>query len=123
MYISGMSFATVVPSPCRVDGFRTPAVHGEIGVSTSNHELVCKHASSAQSAQFSEKHSLALDENPPGVKLTIETMPERSSYRLSDEIPFKLTFTSQKAQVYTIDTAAGGNAAASTTDFIIEGPV
>jgi hypothetical protein len=49
-------------------------------------------------------------------------MPGRSSYRLSDEIIFKLTFTSQKAQVYTIDTATGGNAAASTTDFIIEGP-
>jgi hypothetical protein len=84
--------------------------------------LLLSAACSAQSAQFSEEHSRALDQNPPGVKLTIETMPGRSSYRLSDEILFRLTFTSQKAQVYTIDTATGGNAAASTTDFIIEGP-
>lgn len=84
--------------------------------------LLLSAACSAQSAQFSDEHTRALDQNPPGVRLTIEAAPGRSSYRLSDEIIFSLTFTSQKRGVYTLDTATGGNAAASFTDFIIEGP-
>src|ERR1700719_5174804 len=35
-----MSFAAVMPCSGGVGGFRIPAVHGKIGVSTSNHEPV-----------------------------------------------------------------------------------
>jgi hypothetical protein len=35
-----VSFAAVMPGSGRIGGFRIPAVHGEIGISTSNHEPV-----------------------------------------------------------------------------------
>jgi hypothetical protein len=35
-----MSFTAVMPRSGRAGGFRIPSVHGEIGISTSNHEPV-----------------------------------------------------------------------------------
>jgi len=84
--------------------------------------LLLSAACLAQSAPFVQEHSRGVNQNPPGVKLAIETVDGRSSFRLSDLIRFKLTFTSQETNVYTIDTAAGASAAASSTDFIIDGP-
>ena len=36
----GMSFTAKMPGSSRVSGFRIPAVYGEIGIPTSNHEPV-----------------------------------------------------------------------------------
>jgi hypothetical protein len=36
----GVSFTSVMPGSGRAGGFRIPPVHGEVGISTSNHEPV-----------------------------------------------------------------------------------
>jgi hypothetical protein len=59
----GMSFTAVMPGSGRVRGFRIPTVHGEIGISTSNHEPVDRiggHESTDFTSEFLQRcHALS----------------------------------------------------------------
>ena len=51
----GVSFAAIMPGSGRVGGFRTPPVHGKLGISTPNHEPVDRitgHASADFTSEF-----------------------------------------------------------------------
>jgi hypothetical protein len=86
--------------------------------------LVLTIACSAQSVSpsFDDEYSRAIERNPPGVTLTIATIPEHSTYHLSDVIRFKVTFTSNKARLYTAELGGGGSSAGASFDFVIQGP-
>ncbi len=86
--------------------------------------LVLSIACSAQSVSpsFDDEYSRAIERNPPGVILTIATIPEHSTYHLSDVIRFKVMFTSDKARLYTAELGGAGSAAGASYDFVIQGP-
>ena len=78
----------------------------------------------AQSASpsFDEEYSRGIEQNPPGVTLTISTIPELSTHHLSDNIRFEVMFTSTTARLYTAELAGDGSAAGASFDFVIQGP-
>jgi len=80
-------------------------------------------ACSAQSVSpsFDDEHAQGVQQNPPGVRLTIETIRQSATYHFSDLILFKMKFTSDKANLYTAD-PAGASAAGASYDFVIQGP-
>lgn len=75
----------------------------------------------ANPTQFEREHASGVEQNPAGVRLTIATADGRSQYRLSDELRFKLFFTSSKLREYTVE-MSGGNSAAVSDDFVIQAP-
>ena len=80
-------------------------------------------ASVAQSSpQFGERHARQVDQNPPGIRLTIATADGRSQYHLSDELRFKLFFTSSKRRLYTVEVSNEVNAAGISDDLVIQAP-
>lgn len=81
-------------------------------------------ACAAQSnvSAIEEMHARALEQNPPGVSLTISTADGRSIYHLSDAIQFRMSFTSGKARVYTVETETGMNTAGLSDDLVIGAP-
>jgi hypothetical protein len=72
----------------------------------------------AQSASpsFDEEYIRGIAQNPPGVTFTISTIPEHSTYHLSDDIRFEVIFTSTKARLCTAELAG------ASFDFVIQGP-
>jgi len=85
--------------------------------------LVLAIACCAQSVSpsFDDEHARGIQQNPPGVRLTIETTPQNATYHFSDAIRFTMKFTSDKANLYTAD-LGGGSAAGASYDFVIQGP-
>src|SRR5882762_7498930 len=71
--------------------------------------IVC--SAQSVSPSFDEEYSRAIERNPPGVTLTIATIPEHSTCQLSDVLRFKVTFTSKQARLYTAELGGGGSAA------------
>ncbi len=82
--------------------------------------IVC--SAQSVSPSFDEEYSRAIERNPPGVTLTIATIPEHSTCHLSDVLRFKVTFTSKQARLYTAELGGGGSAAGASFDFVIQGP-
>jgi len=72
--------------------------------------------------QFEELHAAAVKQNPPGVRLILAISDGRTTFHVSDEIRFTLTFTSKQLHRYTVDLATGENTAASSEDFVFQGP-
>jgi len=74
------------------------------------------------SPQLEAEHSHSVENNPPEVKLIIETLDGQSSYHMADVIRIGLSFTSQKRSLFTAELASGGSVAGSNDDFVIQGP-
>jgi hypothetical protein len=70
---------------------------------------------------FNQQHVRGVAQNPSGVMLTIATADGRSTFRLSEVIRFKLTFSSQEVHVYTVE-LSGENAAGVSSDLVVIGP-
>jgi hypothetical protein len=70
---------------------------------------------------FDEQHRRGVEQNPPGVKLTIATASGRSAFHFSEMIRFTLTFASERRHFYTIERSAG-SAAGVASDLVILGP-
>jgi hypothetical protein len=85
--------------------------------------LVLAIACSAQSVSpsFDGEYARGIQQNPPGVRLTIETIPQSATYHFFDAIRFTLKFTSDKAHLYTAELAPE-SAAGVSYDFVIQGP-
>ena len=73
-------------------------------------------------ARQAEEQRADIQQNPPGVTLAIATVDGRSTYRMSDQIRFTLSFTSKESNLYSAELAPGGNVASSRDDFVITGP-
>ncbi len=71
---------------------------------------------------FEKEHVVGLEQNPPGVDLLISTVDGRSTYRASDQIRFKLLFTSKTSKAYTIETLVGMSDAGASDDFVVQLP-
>jgi hypothetical protein len=52
---------------------------------------------------FDEQHRGGVEQNPPGVELTIATANGRSAFRFSEIIRFTLNFTSERRHFYRRD--------------------
>jgi hypothetical protein len=81
-------------------------------------------ACSAQqiSPSFDEQHARGVEQNPPGVTLTISTRDGHSTYHLSDTPYFRLSFTSKNSDVYTVELNTPMNLAGVSDDFVIQRP-
>jgi hypothetical protein len=81
-------------------------------------------ACSAQqiSPSFDEQHAGGVEQNPPGVALTISTRDGHSVYHLSDTLYFRLSFTSKKSDVYTVELDSAMSRAGVSDDFVIQRP-
>jgi len=81
-------------------------------------------ACSAQqiSPSFDEQHAMGMDQNPPGVTLTISTRDGHSTYHLSDMLWFRLSFTNKNSDVYTVELDSAMNKAGVSDDFVIQRP-
>ena len=75
----------------------------------------------SMSAEFEKQHARDSEQNPDGIRLTIATADGRSEYHLSDELRFKLFFTSNKLRLYTVELSKG-NTAGTSDDFVIQTP-
>jgi hypothetical protein len=73
------------------------------------------------SPAFDKEHARGVQQNPPGVRLTIETIPQSVTCHWPDAIRFKMKFSSDKANLYTAE-LGGGNAASVSYDFVVQGP-
>ena len=78
-------------------------------------------AQSAVSSMESE-HAQNLQQNPPGITLTIALAEPTAKCYFDKRIRLKLLFSSNKARDYTVELAPGGSAAASSDDLVFEGP-
>ena len=79
-------------------------------------------ACSAQqiSPSFDEQHAKGVEQNPPGVTLTISTRDGHSAYHISDTLYFKLSFTNKNSDVYTVELDSAMNKAGVSDDFVIQ---
>lgn len=82
----------------------------------------CASCAQSNSPQSEEQRGRDTKQNPPGVTLAIATVDGRSTYRVSDQIRFTLSFTSKEPNLYSAELAPGGNVASSNDDFVITGP-
>jgi len=82
----------------------------------------CASNAQSNSPQSEEEPARDIEQNPPGVTLAIATVDGRSTYRVSDQIRFTLSFTSKESSLYTAELTPGGNVAGSNDDFVITGP-
>jgi hypothetical protein len=67
-----------------------------------------------------EQHRRGVEQNPPGVQLTIATANGRSAFHFSEIIRFTLTFTSERRHFYTAELSAGSKAGVGS-DLVILG--
>jgi hypothetical protein len=83
----------------------------------------CAQTVPVQSALVSldEQHRRGVEQNPPGVALTITTADGGSTYRRSDTIRIKLSFGSRQLHRYTVELSKG-NAATASNNFVVQGP-
>jgi hypothetical protein len=72
--------------------------------------------------KYETEHAQDLKSSPREITLNVNTLEPRSSYHISQLIPFKLTFSSQRSQFYTAELASGGSVAGVNDDFVILGP-
>ena len=72
------------------------------------------HLITAQSLE--ELHTRGLQQNPPGVTLTVESLDADRKFHLSDRLQFRLFFKSENIEVYTLELKDGN--AASVSDEI-----
>ena len=81
-------------------------------------------ACSAQqiSPSFDEQHAKGVEQNPPGVTLTISMRDAHSAYHLSDTLYFRLSFTNKNSDVYTVELDSAMNRAGVSDDFVIQRP-
>src|SRR5579872_605362 len=74
------------------------------------------------SSSFDEQHARGLEQNPPGVTLTISTRDGHSAYHLSDTLYFQLSFTSKNSHTYTVELNTPMNLAGVSDDFVMQRP-
>jgi hypothetical protein len=74
----------------------------------------------ARAQSFEELHAKGLQENPPGVALTISTTDGGSTYHLSNKLHFQLFFTSKELEVYTLELMGGSNAASVNDEVTLQ---
>jgi len=79
-------------------------------------------ACSAQqiSSSFDDQHARGVEQNPPGVTLTISTRDGHSAYQLSDTLYFLLSFTSKHSHMYTVELNAPMNLAGVSDDIVLQ---
>jgi hypothetical protein len=74
----------------------------------------------ARAQSFEELHAKGLQQNPPGVTLTISTTDGSGTYHLSDRFHFQLFFTSKELEVYTLELMEGSNAASVSDEVTLQ---
>lgn len=74
------------------------------------------------SPSFDDQHVRGVEQNPPGVTLTISTRDGDSAYHLSDTLYFRLSFTSKNSHIYTVELNTPMNLAGVSDDFVIQRP-
>jgi hypothetical protein len=74
----------------------------------------------ARAQSFEELHAKGLQENPPGVTMTISTTDGGSTYHLSDKLRFQLFFMSKELEVYTLELMSGSNAASVNDEVTLQ---
>jgi hypothetical protein len=85
--------------------------------------LMCSGICFAQStlSSLETEHARGVLQNPSGVSLTISLVDPAATYHFNDEIRLRLSFSSDKARVYTAELAPGGSAAAASDDLVFQG--
>lgn len=68
------------------------------------------------------EHARALLQNPPGVRLTVKLADPAARYHLNAQIRLRLSFSSKKSRVYSVELAPGGSAASDSDDLVFQGP-
>jgi len=91
----------------------------KLGIGLLTVSVACSVHCAAQS--FEEQHAEGLQHNPAGVTLTISIRDGRTTYHLSDRLRLRLTLTSKKQRVYTVETMDGGNAASVSDEVTFQG--